>query len=193
MEWFLPISCNDLIKGRPCLWLWCWCLCLLSRASLTFSRFANSNLRTRKLDFWDISGKLNQTNRLLLTILSIARSAICSMDVASMSRITEPLRSKLLNSNKECRESVATWGFDHLFPPWKKNYFDAYIGLLTNLLPHLLQIWSIWLFPSIPYRHHRRRVLPFQRIRGGTRVFRHLDLRPKWIGPFGMVEYLKKN
>lgn len=52
-----------------------------------------------------------------LTILSKMRSAICSRDVASMSNMTVPFNKRLRSSNKEWSESVATWGFDHLFPP----------------------------------------------------------------------------
>lgn len=100
VEWFRPISVNDLIIGNICcfLCLWCWCLCLFNKASRTLSRLSNAKL-------------------LLLIILSNAKSAICSMELASISKITVPFNIRLRNSNRECNESVATCGFDQRFPP----------------------------------------------------------------------------
>jgi hypothetical protein len=41
---------------------------------------------------------------------------ICLL-IASISSITVPFKRPHLSSNRECRDSVATWGFDHLSPP----------------------------------------------------------------------------
>lgn len=105
-EWLRPISAKDLIIGsRDTLSFFlsrsrspsCWCRCRRSRVSRTFSLQS--------------AGKVPA-----LTILSHTKSAICSKLVASMSSITDPFSSKDRNSNRECRERVATCGFDHRLP-----------------------------------------------------------------------------
>ena len=50
-------------------------------------------------------------------MLSKVNSQISSKFVAAISKHIVPFRSMLRNSNNECRDKVATWGLDHLFPP----------------------------------------------------------------------------
>lgn len=52
-----------------------------------------------------------------LSMLSNIKSVTSSKECASVSSITVPLRMKLRSSNKACRDSVATCGLDHRFPP----------------------------------------------------------------------------
>ena len=75
-----------------------WCLCFLRMASLTKVLFSKGS--------W-----------LELTMVSRARSQMSSRLPADMSRQMVPLSSMLRSSNKEWRESVATWGLDQRLPP----------------------------------------------------------------------------
>lgn len=98
-EWFRPISANERMMGNFVFLLYsCWWRWRLSRASLTLSLESAGNV-------W------------AFTIFSHTKSAISSKLLASMSSITEPFNSSVLSSNRECRDNVATWGFDHLLPP----------------------------------------------------------------------------
>lgn len=102
VEWFLPISASDRMSGRRLMLFFlacsCWCRCLRSSASRTFSRESIGRLPA-------------------LTIFSQTRSATWSSVAASISSMIVPLRMRLRNSKRECRDRVATWGFDHRFPP----------------------------------------------------------------------------
>lgn len=98
-DWLRPMSANERIIGNLVFLLYsCWWRWRLSKASLTLSR--------------DSAGKA-----LALTMCSQAKSAIKSKLLASMSSITEPFNSRLLNSNNECNDKVATCGFDQRLPP----------------------------------------------------------------------------
>ena len=56
-------------------------------------------------------------NKLLFTHWSKIKSAMSSKLDASISSKMVPLVNKFLNSNNECKDNVATWGFDQRFPP----------------------------------------------------------------------------
>lgn len=68
---------------------------------------------------------------------------------ASISSIIEPFSIHVLNSNKLCRDNVATWGLLHRSPPcstFSSNFIHLQEGramrLLKLLLPPILADWS---------------------------------------------------
>lgn len=125
-EWFRPISASDRIRGSLDMLLWwfrlsCWCLCLLNKASLTFS-----------LQSYPMPPSA--------TILSSTLSATCSKQFASISSMTDPLSIKLRSSKREWSDNVATWGFDHRFPPSStssSNFIHLAVSFHSSSSPSL--------------------------------------------------------
>ncbi|KAH9390274.1 hypothetical protein TYRP_007833 [Tyrophagus putrescentiae] len=97
-----PISASERMIGRRFLLSWCFrsCWCRWRRRRASFTRALTSAVSCP-----------------LPTIVSRMRSAIWSRLLASMSRMTVPLRRQLRSSKRECRETVPTCGFDHRLPP----------------------------------------------------------------------------
>lgn len=78
-----------------------------------------------------------------------------SMLTASISSMMVPVIIQHLSSNSECRDSVATWGFDHLSPPssTSSSNFTHLHKKKVNMYWQLLCIYSHFIRYWLDFMH----------------------------------------